>query len=112
VKAFLRVDILYTVYQLTKMKVYSRDMALTDDDLNKLDLMMKKAAFEGTTEALEAVVFPKFEEIEKRIDGVEESLGNKIGVLERKLDQVTDHQAVKLDDHEKRLGVLENAALT
>lgn len=115
------------------MKVYSGGMALTDEDWKRLDKMMKKAVIDGTTEALEDVVFPKFEEIDgkfekidkrfeqidkrfeqidRRFDELEENLGNKIGVLERKLDQVTDHQADKLDNHEKRIGQLENAVLT
>lgn len=113
--------------------MYSRDMTLTNEDWKSLDKMMKRAVIDGATQALEDVVFPKFEEIDgkfgkidkrfeqidkrfEQIDGrfdeLEENLGNKIGVLERKLDQVTDHQADKLDDHEKRIGRLENAVLT
>lgn len=94
-------------------------MALTDEDWRRLDKMMKKAVIDGTTEALEDVVFPKFEEIDgkfekidKRFDDLEENLGNKISILERKLDRVTDHQADKLDNHEKRIGHLEDVVLT
>jgi len=45
--------------------------------------------------------------VEKRIDEVELSLKNEIGRLERKLDRVTDHQAVVLDDHSVRIGRIE-----
>lgn len=96
-------------------------MTLTDDDLKKLNLMMKKAVIDGTGEALEAMVFPKFESIDRKFEKIDKdlsSLKKEVGLnteaiarAERKLDQVTDHQAEKLDNHEKRIVRLENAAL-
>lgn len=80
-------------------------MTLTDDDLKKLNLMMKKAVIDGTGEALEAMVFPKFESIDKDLSSLKKEVGlntEAIARAERKLDQVTDHQAEKLDNHEKR----------
>ena len=96
------------------MKVYIRVMSLTDGDLKKLDKMMKKAVLDGTAEALEAIVFPKFDEIDKNLSSLKEEVGlntEMIARVERKLDRVTDHQAEKLDDHEKRISQLENPAL-
>lgn len=79
--------------------------------------MMKKAVIEGTGEALEAMVFPKFVSIDdkfKKIDKNFEELRSEvrqnseaIAKVERKLDKITDHQAEKLDDHERRIEKIE-----
>lgn len=45
-------------------------MALTNGDLKQLDLMMKKAVIEGTAEALEAIVFPMFENVDKKFENI------------------------------------------
>lgn len=51
--------------------------------------------------------------LEGRMDKVEESLNrldDKVERIDRRLVLITDHQADKLDDHEKRIGKLEGTA--
>lgn len=68
-----------------RIKCYIKGMTLTDDDLKKLNLMMKKAVIDGTGEALEAMVFPKFESIDKDLSSLKKEVGlntEAIGRLE------------------------------
>ena len=90
-------------------------MSLTDDDKK----WITKAIVIGVGEALDHVVLPKFDSIDKKFDSIgvkiedlKVELKNDIAKLERKLDQVTGHQAEKLTDHEKRIDRLEDVALS
>lgn len=49
--------------------------------------------------------------IEEHLNTVEENLGNKIDTLNRRLITITDHQADKMDSHEKRIQNLEAKTL-
>ena len=76
----------------------------------------------GVGQALEEIVLPRFDQIDEKfalidkkfekIDENFEEVRNDISRIDRKLDQVTDHQAEKLDDHEKRLRLVETAITT
>ncbi|HSX19079.1 MAG TPA: hypothetical protein VLE91_03005 [Candidatus Saccharimonadales bacterium] len=44
-----------------------------------------------------------FKHLEKRIDEVEENLGNKIDQVSKRNFLITDHHADRIDDHEKRI---------
>ena len=74
--------------------------------------------------ALEDVVFPRFDSLEKKFDdlgkkvdrnakkidrnaGKIEKLDMKVGGINRRLDKLNDHWADKLDDHEERIDRLE-----
>lgn len=81
-----------------------------------------KAIVKGVVDGINQVMIPYSEEREERInaefkkvgerfDELDLKLSNKIDKLERKLDAVTDHQAEKLDDHDRRIGKLELARL-
>lgn len=72
----------------------------------------QKMIMVGVGQALEDMVLPRFDQIDEKFDQIDEKfeeVRNDISKLERKLDQVTDHQAEKLDDHERRLKLVEAA---
>lgn len=75
---------------------------------------IKGAIVQGVVDGINQVMIPYSEDQEKRfnkkIDDLDTKLSNQIGKLERKLDNVADHQAEKLDDHERRIGKLELVA--
>lgn len=99
------------------------------DDTDKK--WIKKELINGIVDALEQVVLPRMDKLE--IDVVEmkedisdmkedisgmkedisdmkgdiESLDNRLSKVEKKVDVVIDHQAEKIDIHEKRIGKLE-----
>lgn len=50
----------------------------------------------------------RFDKLDERVGLLEESSSR----IERKLDNVTDHQAEKLDDHEKRITRVEDALVS
>lgn len=79
---------------------------------------IKGAVVDGVLEAINQVIIPYSDEQEKRykaefrrvdekIEKLDDKLSNKLEVLERKLDNVTDQQAEKLNDYGRRLGKLE-----
>lgn len=81
-----------------------------------------KAIVKGVVDGINQVMIPyseeqenrfdqKFKKVGERFDELDLKLSNKIDKLERKLDAVTDHQADKLDNHEKRISRLELARL-
>ena len=76
---------------------------------------IKGAIIEGVVDGINQVIIPYSDDQEKRynkkLDDMKVDLKNDISKLERKLDNVTDNQADKLDNHEKRIGKLEFARL-
>ena len=71
----------------------------------------KEETIEVFAEAFHDVVVPVLEDFRndfnKRVDNIEEKLGNQIEHLDRKITNVTNHQSEKLDNHEKRIKKLE-----
>jgi len=98
-------------------------MALTKGDLQAIGKMMDKRfaiAFSDKVlgkiirrqinNALEDVVFPRFDSLEKRFDGLEKKVdrnAKKIDNMDRRVFRVGDRYAERLDEHEKRIGSLE-----
>ena len=91
-------------------------MALTDTDLQKI----QKATLNTVTEALEQVVFPKFDELGVKIEEVNtrvglleekvDSLGEKVESLEEKVDYTNRRMDVlvgEFKDHDHRITRLE-----
>lgn len=65
-------------------------------------------------EAFHEVVVPVLEDLSAKIEGAEKRLGERIDKLDDKVEMmnrslitVTDHQADRIDDHEKRIGKIE-----
>ncbi len=86
-------------------------MALTDGDLKKIGNLMDERLLVFSREVTEPRIDWAVEKISKdlggRIDDLRTDLTNQIQKVERKLDQITDHQAEMLDNHERRIGKLE-----
>ena len=62
----------------------------------------------------EQVVYPAMETLEKSRVGkseenIKEELGAKIDAIDLRLTKIIDHHSEKLDDHDRRLGRLEEA---
>lgn len=100
---------------------------MTYSDENKKEF--QKMVMVGVGLALEEIVLPRFDQIDKKFDQIDkrfdkidkkfeevderlDSMDAKTSRIERKLDQVTDHQAEKLDDHGRRLKLVETAMTT
>ena len=102
-------------------------MSLSKDDKKYI----QETVVKGVVEGIEAVIMPvlekhelHFQKIEKDIESLEKRLGTRIDSVEGRLDQVegrleriehtmyeiTDSLADKLDDHEKRIGKLEDVS--
>ncbi len=101
-------------------------MAISDTDFVKLGKVVRS----NINDALEQVVFPKFDEVKKDLAEVKEELRaqgkridnveNKLGGLEEKVDELTDEVRntnkkfeVMIDefsDHETRISKLEDEA--
>jgi len=96
-------------------------MALTPKDKN----WIKEAVIDGVVKGINQVVIPVLEGLDQKIDrnakkidrnakkidrNVKKIYSLEAGLsrVERKLDQVTDHQAVKMDEYGNRLETLEN----
>lgn len=84
--------------------MYTEFMALTDDDLKKIGKLITI----NVGEALEQIVFPELQKIEKsivkldqKVDGVEERLGKRI-------DKIAEITTETKSNHEKRIRTLEN----
>lgn len=67
---------------------------------------------------VEVNLHKRIDEVENHLEAKIESVGGDVeevrgnlARVERKLDNVTDHQAEKLDDHETRIGKLEVATI-
>lgn len=78
---------------------------------------IKGAIVQGVIDGINQVMIPYSEEQENRFNQKFKEIGrqfeevrNDIAKVERKLDVVTDHQADKLDNHERRIGKLELVA--
>jgi len=93
-------------------------MTYSDEDKKEF----QKMVMVGVGQALEEIVLPRFDALDAtiksqsdEIQGLRNDIGeiqNDISRIDRKLDQVTDHQAEKLDDHERRLKLVETAIST
>ena len=93
-------------------------MTYSDEDKKEF----QKMVMVGVGQALEEIVLPRFDALDAtiksqsdEIQGLRNDIGeiqNDISRIDRKLDQVTDHQAEKLDDHERRLKLVEAAIST
>lgn len=90
-------------------------MAFSDVDKKEFQKMIVI----GVGQALEDMVLPRFDQIDKKFENIDKQfeevrndiskLQSDVSRIERKLDNVTDHQAEKLDDHERRLKLVEAA---
>ncbi len=88
-------------------------MTLTNGDKD----WIKKAVIDGVIEGINQVVIPKFEELEKDVKGLGvrmdrldirmDSVEAKVSSLEKAVWKVSDHQGKILDNHERRIIVLE-----
>jgi len=93
------------------------------DIYNKKEV--KEMIFDGVVEALEQVIFPRFDKIEEEIGGLKEDVGGlkraveildsdmggvkmRLKVVENKLDGLIDNTLV-VRNHERRISKLEKA---
>lgn len=88
---------------------------VTKDDMTKAFVGFREVIKNDTADLIKTEVpklllefndkvqIPMMDGVLNRLDNVEE----KIGPMERKLDQVTDHQARVLDNHETRIARVE-----
>lgn len=85
-------------------------MAITDGDLKKIGKLMDERLLVFHEEVTDRKFAWLEEKFNKHLTELKEEVRQNteaVAKIERKLDQVTDHQAEKLDDHEKRIGKLE-----
>lgn len=84
-------------------------MALTNIDLEKIGKVVRS----NINEALEEVIFPKFDELEGKVEGLREDvskLQEDVSRLEKKTDKIAEVLTEVKVNHERRIRKLEDEA--